>query len=368
MSARAYWNLPGADDDERFRVDYAGIWNPDLTPTPTVLRERAKQRLEMQNLADPGGNRKEISQVGGLDQVVEGMSEAGQGGRRTSTTFSSRAPHVADIQPHDFSRQLGPGLASLSQRNAMPQPRASMSALSSYGGTPQRYGPNGVTADEVNSREFAPTFEQQRQGALLADMDSRTEHNIRQDSAAARELFDIGSGQMASRARSYGDVRRNESLRDADAEADRYFRPGQQRMRGDQDERTLEQIKQRYTDPAIAKAQADIEAARVRAAEGIRRADTAGAWNYLTQQGGYQQRAYDSVNDANARLGAGALALNPRADVSGYSPQLPPGVGAPQDPGKTMSSAELQEYAQASGKSLQEAFAEAQQLGYAISR
>lgn len=88
MSAREYWNLPGSDDDDRFRVDYSGIWNPDFDKNdPNILRERANQRLAMQNLAD-GGNRRQASVVGGLDQLVESFTDAGEGGRKTAARFT----------------------------------------------------------------------------------------------------------------------------------------------------------------------------------------------------------------------------------------------------------------------------------------
>ncbi len=377
MSARAYWNLPGADDDARFQVDYGGIWNPDLTPTETIRSERAKQRLEMQNLAD-GGNRRQAERVGGLDQLVEGFSEAGQGGRSTAVRFTGAANPYSPVGQSSIRNDPGssfntsnsslptldtPGarVATMQRQSSkfggstVPQFRPSMTALYEGGYDPSR-SPEG-------NAYFA---RQQRAADIESEADARRRAgNADLENASINALFDLGSGRASARAQGAGDITRSESRQNARAGAETYFDPEVSRQRQAEQENALDQYRARYSDPALARAQATIEAANIRSQGGIDRESMKGLYGYLDQILKNQQSGQNNVNDNRARIGAGVVAGRPNADVSPYMPQ---GGGPAADPSRSLTMQEFQDYMRSTGKSPEEAFADLQQGGYQLAR
>lgn len=241
--------------------------------------------------------------------------------------------------------------------------RGSMTALSNYG-TPTRYGTSGLSNDDINNREIAPTFEQQRQGQVISGMDARAAAGLEQERQAIAQQFDLGSGRAAGRAQDQGDIARDQNRQNARSGAQNYFDPYVRAQRDDTENREDDRLERRYTNPAMIKAQADLEAARVRAAGGIGQANATGGWNYFRQQGINEVNGQNNLNDNRARIGAGVAQGNPRADMSEFMPQ----DGPPVDPSKVMSMQDFQEYMQSTGKSQQEAFADLQAGGYSLQR
>lgn len=238
--------------------------------------------------------------------------------------------------------------------------RPSMQALS--GG--QRYGFSGMTTDEINNREIAPTFEQQRQGQIIAGMDARAAAGLEEERRANAEAFDYGSGRAAGRAQDQGDIARDQNRQNVRSGAQNYFDPYVRAQRDDTENREDDRLEKRYSNPAAIKAQADIAAAQARAAASVGAANATGGWNYFRQQGVNEQSGRNNVNDNLGRIGAGVAAGNPRADMSQFMPQ----EGAPADPSKVMSMQDFQDYMQSTGKSQQEAFADLQAGGYRLQR
>lgn len=242
--------------------------------------------------------------------------------------------------------------------------RPSLQALYG-GGEPQRYGINQVTADEVNNRQIAPTWEQMRQGAVIQNRDARINAQLAEESMRNAQNFDIGSGRMAGRAQAEGDIARDQARQNARAGAQSYFDPYVSAARGAEDDRELRKITERYTNPAIVRAQSQLEEARIRGMYGIGREDTRGGWNYFRQQEQDRAAAGRNYNDNLGRLGAAQSQANPRAPMDPYMPTPPDGM---PDPNKVITSQELQEYAASRGIPLQQAFADAQAGGYSIQR
>lgn len=87
--------------------------------------------------------------------------------------------------------------------------RPSLSALSGY-------DPNDFAArNRAGNGPEGPTFEQRRQGKILADSDQRAEAGLMADQVRNSANFDIGSGQAAARATGLGDIQRSEALQNA---------------------------------------------------------------------------------------------------------------------------------------------------------
>jgi hypothetical protein len=149
--------------------------------------------------------------------------------------------------------------------------------------------------------------------------------------------------------------KRTEEHGDAIAEQDRYF--AQEPMREDKERRSFEALRRRYTDPAMVKAEADIERARV---QGRTQRDVAG----ITGDSRERSAAAGAYGDvAGARVLGGDRAAGPQA-----SEEL---RGRMAQPGKSISIAGprgLQAFAQERGISLDEAIEYAEEQGYTITR
>jgi len=180
----------------------------------------------------------------------------------------------------------------------------------------------------------------------------------------AERLEDIGERnddeydleyRMPRRSRLKGDITRDESMRDAGAEQERYFT--QEPMREDKQRRSMDALRQRYTDPAIIKAEADL---RKEALRGSTARDVAG----LTGSSRERQSATNAYGDlAGDRVLGGDRAAGPPAseELRGRmgAAQRSVGVGGPRG---------LQAFADANDITLDEAIAYAESQGYTVTR
>jgi hypothetical protein len=161
--------------------------------------------------------------------------------------------------------------------------------------------------------------------------------------------------RMPRRAQLKGDITRDESMRDAGAEQERYFR--QEPMREDKQRRSMDALRQRYTDPAIIKAEGDL---RKEALRGSTARDVEG----LRGSSRERQSATNAYGDlAGDRVLGGDRAAGPPA-----SEELRGRMGAAQRSVTVGGERGLQAFADANGISLEEAIDYAESQGYTVTR
>ena len=205
--------------------------------------------------------------------------------------------------------------------------RPSLSALrgSSGGYSYTDYDP----ATDPNSRVFAPTFEQARQAGVIADADAAAGRNLAIDRATNAAAFDLNA-RAPQRAQAMGDINRSEGRQNVRAAAETYFDPAVRARREAEFADQMAQLRQRYSDPAMLRAQSALEEARIRGAYGVARESTAGR-NALSVQELRNAGAQDVANTAaRARIGAGVAAMGQPADQ--YAPAAPSSETLPTTP------------------------------------
>ncbi len=223
--------------------------------------------------------------------------------------------------------------------------------------------PNDFTARmQANLDPVAPTFEQQRQGRILRDMDDRAEMATRRDSARSDAAFDLNSGAAAARAQGVGDIGREQAVQDARNKADIYSDPKVKGQREEEFYQQMEQLRRRYSDPAIIKGQNDAETARIRGLYGVTR-EQESSRGARDVQGLRNDGARATGNIAgNARVAASVAGAG--ADPAAYENRsFDPNEGAGD---KTMTPDEFNAWAAQSGLTPQDAARVAQQSGYRI--
>lgn len=225
----------------------------------------------------------------------------------------------------------------------------------------------------INSRDVAPTFEQRRQGAIIAGADARAGRDIDAEDAENNASFDLGSGRAAARARMAGDIQDESRMGDARLGSDIYFDPKVSAQRGDEFFNRMEELRRRYTDPAMVKGQSDIAAAQARGAYGVQRQDLQNQGNLAVQ--GSRNEGNQATANTRARASVGAAVAGIGGDPRGYIPNAPAAAGPAAaggrsadlgDAGMTISPSELQEFASSNGLTSEQAQQLAQQHGYSI--
>lgn len=219
----------------------------------------------------------------------------------------------------------------------------------------------GSTTGRQSTTDSGMTYEQQRQARILENADARAEAGIAEDRASNMMAFDLNTGRAAAREQAVGDIRRTQGMQDARAGADIYFDPSVTRQRNDEAYNRMEEIRKRYSDPAIVKAQADIAAAQVRGQYGIARQEATNQGNAAVQ--GLRNEGSRYQADTRARGGAASAIAGQGGNPDEYLPPPPQG-GA--DPAKTISLDELQEFARQHGMSLETAIGQARTNGYTL--
>jgi hypothetical protein len=150
-----------------------------------------------------------------------------------------------------------------------------------------------------------------------------------------------------------GEFKREEAEREAGAEQERYFR--QRPMREDKEAASMRALRQRYSDPAIIKGQADLQRELLR---GGTARDVAGI------TGGSRER-----QEATRQFGdvTGAQVLGGDREAGQTGREELQGRMTPSRGQATISGPRgLQAYADAQGIPLEEAIAQAERLGYVV--
>ncbi|MGH7343847.1 MAG: hypothetical protein ACREK4_02935 [Candidatus Rokuibacteriota bacterium] len=161
--------------------------------------------------------------------------------------------------------------------------------------------------------------------------------------------------RMPRRSRLKGDITRDEGLRDAGAEQERYFT--QEPMREDKQRRSMEALRQRYTDPAMIKAEADL---RREALRGSTARDVEGL------RGSSRER--QSATNAYGDLAGDRVLGGDRAAGAPASEELRGRMGAAQRTVPIAGARGLQAFANANDMTLEEAIEYAESQGYTVTR
>lgn len=232
--------------------------------------------------------------------------------------------------------------------SSMPARRPSMAAVQSGGQEP------GQLPDATAFNDYLATAprgqENEREQQAFNRLDGGDTAMYHRDVLQSRQDNDILSGQAARRQSGIDAIRGQTATANADAESNAFFRPGQTSMREQKQRDSMAALRQRYTDPAMIKGQADLEK-QILADRG--RANVAG----ITAQGGI-----DRENVAGRSRVAGAFATQgDQANASNFAPPM-----APTD-AKVFPADRLSEFMQTNGfQTEQEAIDMLKQSGYAV--
>jgi hypothetical protein len=277
-------------------------------------------------------------QTGGNAKLTAGPSEPGSNQLRGES-----------VQP-SYLGMSGINKPASSGGSSMPAAarRPSMSALGGNGqAAPGEYSQDiPFVDDDPYSGHLAENrlaFERRQRSDMATDarFNDQTSRNMLDD-----ELI---SGRAMSRQDRLGAVGNRAARYAGEAEAEKYFAPGQEGMRQNVDRRSLDALRSRYLDPAVVKAQADLERQQL-ANSG--RSDVAN----IEQRGGLMR---DAVT-GRSRIGA---AFATQGDVDNAGNYAPPAAPATNE----FPAARLQEFMDTNGiRSEAEARALLAQYGYAV--
>jgi len=334
-------------------------FTPQSDPLGIGLQTRARARKEAFQRANPGVPTGDSVVIpGNWDAWFQAVDESAKG---KPVKMAGGASPAGSNQLTGTSVQ--PGGSTMARR-------PSLQALSGYG-SDQPGELAGPSADEINNRTFAPTYEQARQARVIGDADTRTNAGIARDLQSANENFDLQ--QLPGRAAAATDVENATALQRARGGAGVYFDPLVTKQRQSELYDRMEELRRRYSDPAIIKGQQALEEARVRGQMGITREGVRGQYELGTQ--GLRNEGAQGTADTRARASVGAAMAATGADAGRYvaplgaprGPNARPAVGGPQAPGtQEMSQDELAQFAQDQGLHPQDAQRLAESYGYRI--
>lgn len=250
-------------------------------------------------------------------------------------------------------------------------PRQSMDALRGGGRSD-----NLQTIMDVGSydpRLEQPDFQESWRQTRMRDDAAQQRANV--TDAADNANFQLGSGQAAGRAKMQGAIEDEQKMGDARLGSDIYFDPKVKAQRADELYHKMDELRARYSDPAILKGQMGIAEANARGMWGNTREQTRGEGNLAVRELGNE--GSQSVADTRARGAVGAAVAGAGGKADAYGAYVPtagaPGPGqsggsaavsaAPQ---QTMTQAELNAFAAQNGLSVQDALGVAQHHGYKV--
>lgn len=232
--------------------------------------------------------------------------------------------------------------------DSMPGRRPSMAAVQGGGQEP------GQLPDATAFNDYLATAprgqENTREAAAFDKLDAGDTAMYHRDVLQSRQDNDILSGAAGRRQSGIDAIRGRSKMADANAESDAFFSPGQAGMRDTKKRDSMDALRQRYSDPAIIKGQADYDK-QILANRG--RADVAG----ITGQAGVAREGVAG----RSRIGAAFATQGDNAQAGTYAPDE-----APTD-AKVFPADRLQEFMQSQGlRSEAEAIDMLKQSGYAV--
>jgi len=243
--------------------------------------------------------------------------------------------------------------ASADEQGFSAPPRASIAALKG-GGSPAGLPWDPGRSDEGNIAHQNALREMDNTSELaMADKNAELERQ------RTNENYDIGTGRPSMRAEAAGAPAREQAMSNARNTADIYFDPRVAAQRQDQFYQQMEQLRRRYSDPAVVKGQAEEEAARIRGQFGLARQGETNTGNLDVQNARNQGNA--ATADTRARASVGAAVAGQGGNADQY---IPPAPGANQ--ANSMTEDELLQFATEKQMPLSKARALAESSGYTI--